>query len=176
MPENQKIKTPEEMLNLSENKIFKDRMDKYNEIISNHSFLKKSNVNEAIDGIRLDLKGTLDFSKDNIEIYSDVMNKIIQHKETVAHLSNRAFADYKITSSAYNNLCKQWVGVFSSQKSNEKREGEAHYLLSKLYDIMIGKEIIYENLKRMSFNLSSEADIISRKITLIQLNASLDTN
>ena len=164
-------KSPQEILKLPENNFFFNRMEKYNEQIKDHNFLNEEKINEGIEELKLNLNNTLDVNKNSIKNYSDVLNKLIEYKDRVAHLSNRAFADYRVTSSAYNNLYKQWVGVFSIQKSQDRREGEANYILSGLHDLMVRKEIIYENLKRLAFNLSTQADLVSRKITLVQLNA-----
>ena len=166
-------KSPKEILALPENKVFLSRMEKYNDKIKEHKFLDEDSINEELSQLNLSLNASLDVNKDNLLAYSSVMNKIISYKERIAYLCNRGFADHKVVSGAYNNLYKQWIGVFSNQKSQDRREGEANYLLSSLHDMMITREVIYENLRRIAFNLSSEADMISRKITLIQLNANL---
>lgn len=157
----------EDILNMQGNEIFKERTDKYAAEISKHNFLDRKKVEKEVKEMDFDTTININDEDDLLE-YNILLDKLIACKDRITYLLNRSFADYHFLNSIYTSLFKQWVGVFSVAKSTDRREGEALYILNNLNSMVGDKEILYENLKRISFNYHTKAELVSRKITVLQ--------
>lgn len=163
-----KHRTIKDLLNEPENQEFKIHVLDFIENIKNRDFQNFAAVKKEINEIHPHSIDLNDYNIDDVELrmYDKVINDIDSQRSRVSEIMSRAQADFLWIDSMFESLFKIWVGKFSKQSSDKKREGDAESILSFILIEKIRRREIFDLAKNKFMLLSSKMDAISRKVAI----------
>lgn len=156
-----------EILNDSDNESFKDLLIESSFQMKNRKYLDIKKVKEESGKIAIGISLNLEEDTD-IELFNEIIDKIQALRDRLAKLFAIAQSDFHFLDKTYIHLFKIWVGNFSKQKSNDKREGEAELILHFMFKELIDREDLFNYLKNILQNMNFKMEALSRKITVLQ--------
>jgi hypothetical protein len=79
---------------------------------------------------------------------------------------SQAQSDLLWIKKTHERLYAEWVGKYSEQKSDKKREGEAEEILNFFFNERMKRDEIFNLIKNKYDLLNSKLELVSRKITI----------
>ena len=156
-----------EILNIPENRVFKERLGRFIIEYKKRDFLEQEEIDKAIEDTEIDITLSID-NEEDIEIFNEQIDKVQKARDKFIKILNRANADYKFVSRWFEHFYEVWKGKFNRLSSDKKREGEAEFILSLMIDDLIRCDRMNDQAKSIYKNLNDKYESISRKITVIQ--------
>lgn len=104
-----------------------------------------------------------------IEIYNHTMDVLQSYRDRLTTIISDTYADWNFIKKIYDDILEIWTGRFSKLSSDRRREAEGKFILHFLLKDRIERENLYKNVENVSMNITNKIEIVSRKISVLQI-------
>jgi len=159
------------ILNEDMNLPFKNTLIRKAEYIENEVFCNIDSTRIEILTITKEIKENLSLKDiggdEDLEAYISVLNDLDQYRIRIYEIFSNVQSDYIRLNGIFELLSEIWVGNYSTQKSQDKRKGDALQILEFLEFDRIKRKDLFNIAKNALDAIGAKMEIVSRKITLV---------
>ena len=163
-----KSKEINSLLNEEINLDFKEALIDMMIMLNKRCFLDADKVKEEIFNITDHSINVDDYETDSNDLitYHKIINDLDQSRSRLSELLSDAESDFECVKTAYDTLKNMWIGCYSKQTSDKKREGEADRILFFLIGERIKRKEVFSLVKEKFTLIKNKMDSVSRHITI----------
>jgi len=160
-----------DLLNVGVNIPFKNTLIKKMEYLREETFCDLKTIRAEIIKMTKEIRENLSLkdigSDEDLEAYISILNDLDQYRVRLYEIFSNVQSDYIRFNGIREILFGIWKGNYSTQKSVDKRDGEALQILEFLEFEKIKRKDLFNIAKNALDAISAKMEIVSRKITLV---------